>query len=114
MNSRTNNSVHPGRDVPVDVADVVAPLVVAQVEEVGAVAAQQGAVVALQAPVEPADDLPLEAPQDPFGCQAAAVAPIAGGRRATLASRQHDVGRRDRGRMASTTSSGVTSSPSAS
>ena len=62
--------VHPGGDVPVDVADVVAPLVSAQVEEVGAVAAQQRSVVALQAPVESPYDLPREAAQDPLGRQA--------------------------------------------
>ena len=61
--------VHPGRGVPVDVADIVAPLVRPQVEEVGAVAAEQGPVVALQAPVEPPDDLPVQTAQDPLGCQ---------------------------------------------
>ena len=58
--------VHPRGDVPVDVADVVAVLVFAQVGEVEAVAAEQGAVVALQQAVEPADDLPVEALEDAF------------------------------------------------
>ncbi len=52
--------VHPGGDVPIDMADVVAPLVGAQVGEVGAVASQEGAVIALQASVEAPDDLPVE------------------------------------------------------
>ncbi len=56
--------VHPRRDVPVDVADVVAVLVFAQVGEVDAVAAEQAPVVALEQPVEPADDLPVEALED--------------------------------------------------
>ena len=56
--------VHPRGDVPVDVADVVADLVLAQVGEVHAVAAEQAAVVALKQAVEPADDLPVEALED--------------------------------------------------
>ena len=58
--------VHPGRDVPVDVADVVAGLVLAQVGEVDAVAVEQAPVVALEQPVEPADDLPVEPLEDAF------------------------------------------------
>ncbi len=58
--------VHPRGDVPVDVADVVADLVLAQVGEVDAVAAEQAAVVALKQAVEPADDLPVEALEDAF------------------------------------------------
>ena len=61
--------VHPSGDVPVDVADVVAPLVAAQVEEVGAVAPQQRSVIALEPPVETPDNMPLETPQDPLGGQ---------------------------------------------
>ena len=56
--------VHPGGDVPVDVPDVVAVLVLAQVREVHAVAVEQAPVVALEQPVEPADDLPVEALED--------------------------------------------------
>ena len=56
--------VHPRGDVPVDVADVVAVLVLAQVGEVHAVAAEQAPVVALEQAVEPADDLPVEALED--------------------------------------------------
>ena len=56
--------VHPRGDVPVDVADVVARLVLAEVAEVGADAAEERAVVPLQAPVEAADHLPLEAVED--------------------------------------------------
>ena len=56
--------VHPGGDVPVDVADVVAVLVLAQVGEVHAVAVEQAPVVALEQAVEPADDLPVEALED--------------------------------------------------
>ena len=58
--------VHPRGDVPVDVADVVAGLVLAQVGEVEAVAAEQRAVVALEQAVQPADDLPVEALEDAF------------------------------------------------
>ena len=61
--------VHPGRGVPVDMADVVAPLVGPQIEEIGAVAPQEGPVVALQAPVEPPDHLPVQATQDRLGRQ---------------------------------------------
>ena len=56
--------VHPRRDVPVDVAHVVAGLVLAQVGEVDALPVEQRAVVALQQAVEPADDLPVEPLQD--------------------------------------------------
>ena len=58
--------VHPGGDVPVDVADVVAGLVLAQVGEVHAVAVEQAAVVALEQAVQAADDLPVEALEDAF------------------------------------------------
>ncbi len=58
--------VDPGRDVPVDVADVVTRLVLAQVGQVDAVAVEQAAVVALEQPVEPADDLPVEPLEDAF------------------------------------------------
>jgi hypothetical protein len=50
-------------------ADVVAPLVAAQVEEVGAVPPQQRSVIALHTPVETPDNMPLETPQDPLGGQ---------------------------------------------
>ena len=53
--------VHARRDVPVDVAHVVAGLVLAQVREVHAVAVEQRAVVALEQAVQPADDRPVEA-----------------------------------------------------
>ena len=56
--------VHPRRDVPVDVADVVAVLVLAQVGEVDAVAPEQAPVVALEQAVQPADDRPVEALED--------------------------------------------------
>ncbi len=56
--------VHPGGDVPVDVADVVAGLVLAQVGQVDAVAAEQAPVVALEQAVERPDDLPVEALED--------------------------------------------------
>jgi hypothetical protein len=58
--------IHPGGDAPVDVPDVVAVLVFAQVREVDAVAAEQRAVVALKQAVEPADDLPVEALEEAF------------------------------------------------
>ncbi len=56
--------VHPRGDVPVDVPDVVAVLVLAQVREVHAVAVEQAPVVALEQAIEPADDLPVEALED--------------------------------------------------
>ena len=55
--------LQPRGDVPVDVAHVVVVLVLAQVGQVEAGAAQQRAVVALQQAVEAADHRPLEAPQ---------------------------------------------------
>ena len=58
--------VHPGGDVPVDGANVVPGLVFAQVHQIHAVAAEKAPVVALQDPVEPADDLPVEALEDAF------------------------------------------------
>ena len=56
--------VHPRRDVPVDVADVIAGLVLAQGGEVHTVAVEQAAVVALEQAIQPADDLPVEALED--------------------------------------------------
>ncbi len=56
--------VHPGGHAPVDVPDVVAVLVLAQVREVHAVAEEQAPVVALEQAIEPADDLPVEALED--------------------------------------------------
>jgi hypothetical protein len=47
--------LQPRRDVPVDVAHVVVVLVLAQVGQVQPAAAHQGAVVALQQAVQPAD-----------------------------------------------------------
>jgi hypothetical protein len=58
--------VHPGGDAPVDVAHVITHLVLAQVGEVHAVAAEQAAIVALEQAIEPADDLPVEALEDAF------------------------------------------------
>jgi hypothetical protein len=54
-------------DVPVDVANVVVMLVLAQVGEVEAGAAHQRAVIALQQAVEPAQDRPLQALQERIG-----------------------------------------------
>ena len=50
-------------DVPVDVAHVVARLVLAQVGDIDPDAAEHRAVVALQLPVEAADHPPLQATQ---------------------------------------------------
>ena len=61
--------VQPGRHVPVDVANVVAGLVLAQVAEVGALPSDQRSVVALEPAIEPADHPPLEPAQDPVGGQ---------------------------------------------
>ena len=54
-------------DVPVDVAHVVVVLVLAQVGQVQAAATQQGAVVTLEQPVQPADHRPLQLAQQPLG-----------------------------------------------
>ena len=56
--------LQPRSHVPVDVADIVVVLVLAQVGEVEAEAAKQRPVVAVQQPVEPAYDRPLEPLQD--------------------------------------------------
>ena len=61
-------------DVPVDVAHVVVVLVLAQVGEVEAEAAEQRAVVAVQQAVETADHRPLEPAQDRFRISPAAAA----------------------------------------
>jgi hypothetical protein len=53
----------PCGDVPVDVADVVVVLVLADVGEVEPEPAEQRPVVALQQAVEPTDHRPLEPPQ---------------------------------------------------
>ena len=52
------------RDVPVDVADVVVVLILAQIGEIEPVASEQRAVVAVQQSVEAANDRPLEPPED--------------------------------------------------
>ena len=54
----------PGRDVPVDVADVVPVLVFAQVREVDATAVEKRPVVALEQAIQAADDLPVEPLED--------------------------------------------------
>ena len=59
--------LQPRGDVPVDVADVVVMLVLAQVGEVEAGAAHQRAVVALQQAVEAAQHGPLEALEQRLG-----------------------------------------------
>ena len=56
--------LQPRGDVPVDVAHVVAGLVLAQDGEVQAVAVEQAPVVALEQAIQPADDLPVEALED--------------------------------------------------
>ncbi len=53
-----------GGDVPVDVADIVVNLVFAQVGEVQPEPAEERPVVALQQPVETAEDRPLEPRED--------------------------------------------------
>ena len=59
--------VEPRGHVPVDVADVVVVLVLAQVGQVEAGAAEQRAVIALQQAVQATDHRPLEPAQDGFG-----------------------------------------------
>ncbi len=56
--------LQPRGDVPVDVADVVVILVFTQVRQVEPGAAEQRPVVAVEQSVEPADDRPLEPPED--------------------------------------------------
>jgi hypothetical protein len=55
--------LQPRGHVPVDVAHVVAVLVLAQVRQVQTKTAKQRAVIAVQEPVEPTDHRPLDAPQ---------------------------------------------------
>ena len=57
-------SVHPGRDVPVDVPDIVPRLVFAQVGEVHAIAQEQAPIVTLEQAIQAADDLPLQPLED--------------------------------------------------
>ncbi len=64
--SRTCGICSARGDVPVDVPDVVVELVFAQVRQVEAEAPEQGAVVALQQAVEPADHGPVQPAQDAF------------------------------------------------
>jgi len=56
--------IHPCGDVPVDVPDIVAGLILAQRGEIDTVAAEKASVVALEQTVQPADDLPVEALED--------------------------------------------------
>jgi hypothetical protein len=56
--------IHASGDVPVDVPDVVAGLVLAERRQVDAGAVEQRPVVALEDAVEPADDLPVEPLED--------------------------------------------------
>ena len=58
--------VHPGGDIPIDVANVVFGLIFAQVGKIHPVAVEQAAVVALKQAIQPADDLPVEALEDAF------------------------------------------------
>ena len=56
--------VHAGRDVPIDVANIVFGLIFAQIGKVYAVAVKQAAIIALQQAVQTANDLPVETLQD--------------------------------------------------
>ena len=66
--------LQPRGDIPVDVAHVVVQLILAQIGEIEAEAAEQRPVVALQQAVETAQHGPLEAAQQPVGIDAAAPA----------------------------------------
>ena len=59
--------LQPRGHVPVDVADGVVVLVLAQVGEIEPETAEQRPVIAVQQAVEPADHRPLEAPQQRLG-----------------------------------------------
>ena len=65
-----------GGDVPVDVAQVVAGLVLAQVGDVDPGAAEHRPVVALQPPVEAADHPPLQPAQHPLRGQRRLCGPL--------------------------------------
>ena len=80
--------VEPRRHVPLDVPRVVARHVLPQVGEVEAGPAEQAAVAALQQPVEPPDDAPLELPQQPLGAQPRAGAARSSGGAAEGVCRQ--------------------------
>ena len=114
--------VHPRGHVPVDVADVVTRLVLAQIVEVRADPAEDRPVVPLQPAVQAADHLPLEAVEDSLGCLDAG-AQGAGGSRVSLGvaapyaamrSRSASSGTGTAARMRSMIASGVTPSASAS
>src|SRR5260370_1165714 len=57
-------SIRAGGDVPVNVANVIFGLVLAQTGEIHAEAIKQGAVIALKLAIQAADDLPVEALQN--------------------------------------------------
>ncbi len=81
--------VHAGGDVPIDIADVVLGLVLAQIGKIDPVAVEQAAVVALQQAVQAADDLPVQALQDALrrlcgGWHAHARAPQGSGMRSMI------------------------------
>src|ERR1035437_1240048 len=59
--------IHASGDVPIDRSHVVAGLILANVHEIHAVAAEEAPVVALEDAVEAADDLPFEALEDLLG-----------------------------------------------
>src|SRR5262249_32952671 len=60
--------VHPRRHVPIDPAHLVPRLVRPHLGEVQTGTVKQARVVAEEKPVQPANDLKLEAPQDSLGC----------------------------------------------
>jgi hypothetical protein len=57
--------VHPSRNVPIDIADIVLWLVFAQIGKIDAIAIKEAAVIPLELAIQTADDLPVETLQDP-------------------------------------------------
>ena len=58
--------IHARGDIPIDVANIILRLIFPQVGEIHPVPIEQGAIIALQESIQAADDLPIEALQDPF------------------------------------------------
>src|ERR671929_1342226 len=51
-------------DVPINIANIISGLILAQIGKIHSVAVKEAAVIALQQAIQPADDLPVETLQD--------------------------------------------------
>src|SRR5258708_21968761 len=52
--------IHPGRYIPIDIADIIFRLILAQIRKVHAESIEQGAIITLQNSIQPADHLPVK------------------------------------------------------